>query len=108
MSRKNYPKATSKIIIITNPTMIPIVAIFDFLSSCASGINSFATTYIIEPAANASKYGKIGTTIFVNAIVIIAPIGSTIPDNIPYKNDFAFDFPSALTGIDIIAPSGIF
>jgi hypothetical protein len=33
----NYPKATSKIIIIINPPIKPKVAISVFLSSCVSG-----------------------------------------------------------------------
>ena len=41
-------------------------------------------------------------------MVIIAPIGSTIPDNAPYKNAFVFDMPSLFSGIEIIAPSGKF
>ena len=81
---------------------------FECSPSCDSGINSSTTTYIIAPAAKASKYGSIGVTSPVNNIVIIAAIGSTIPDNTPYPNDFNFDFPSASNGIEIIAPSGKF
>ena len=41
-------------------------------------------------------------------ILVIAAIGSTIPYSIPYSNAFPFYTPSALNGIDIIAPSGKF
>ena len=88
-----YPNATSKSIIITKPIPTLIVTKFDFLLACASGISSDDTTYIIAPAANDRKYGKIGTTILVNAMVIIAPIGSTIPDKVPPKNDLNLLFP---------------
>ena len=48
-----------------------------------SGKSSLATTIIIAPAANANKYGSIGTTNSVKRMVIIAAIGSTIPDKTP-------------------------
>ena len=38
----------------------------------------------------------------------MAPIGSTIPERVPYKKAFGFDIPSLFNGIDIIAPSGKF
>lgn len=41
---KNYPKATSNIIIITNPIANPIVLIFECSPVCAEGINSSTTT----------------------------------------------------------------
>ena len=85
-----YPKATSKIIIIINPIATPIVPIFECSPFCDSGISSSTTTYIIAPAAKDSKYGKIGITKLVSKIVIMAPIGSTTPDNAPYKNAFFF------------------
>ena len=56
-------------------------------------------TYIIAPAANANIYGSIGVTRPVKSIVIIAPIGSTIPDNTPSTNAFNFDFPSLLKAL---------
>ena len=36
------------------------------------------------------------------------PIGSTIPLNVPMQKDFQREFPAARSGIDIIAPSGMF
>ena len=81
---------------------------FECSPACDSGISSSTTTYIIAPAAKASRYGSIGTTAFVNSIVIIAPIGYTIPDNVPYKKALGFDIPSLFNGIEIIAPSGKF
>ena len=45
---------------------------------------------------------------FVKSIVIIAPIGSTIPDKVPYQKAFNLLIPSLFNGIDIIAPSGKF
>lgn len=65
-------------------------------------------TYIIAPDAKLNRYGNIGTKKFANSMVIIAPIGSTMPDNIPYRNDLGLVMPSALSGMDIIAPSGKF
>ena len=73
-----------------------------------SGINSFTTTYIIEPAANANKYGNISSILDVINIVIIAEIGSTIPEKTPYKKASFLDLPIDFKGIEIIAPSGIF
>ena len=103
-----YPNATSKIIITTNPIATPIVPIFECSPACDSGISSSTTTYIIAPAANESIYGSIGITALVNSIVIIAPIGSTTPENAPYINAFVLLIPSLFNGIDIIAPSGKF
>ena len=41
--------------------------------------------------------------------MVMAPaIGSTIPLNVPYKNDFHFPFPFPASGIEMIAPSGKF
>ena len=62
----------------------------------------------MAPAANANRYGKIGTTNEAIKIVNPAPIGSTIPDSIPYINDLFFDNPELFNGIEIIAPSGKF
>ena len=81
---------------------------FECSPDCDSGISSSTTTYSIAPAAKESKYGRIVPTNPVKSIVIIAPIGSTIPDNIPYINAFVFETPSDLSGIEIIAPSGKF
>ena len=64
-----------------NPNVNPTVPIFAFGPSLISGTSSDVTTYIIAPAAYDNKYGNIGTTISVKRTVIIAPIGSTIPDN---------------------------
>ena len=103
-----YPNATSKTIIITKPIATPIVPIFECSPVCDSGISSSTTTYIIAPAAKDKHYGKPGTTRLVNSIVKIAPIGSTIPDKVPYQNAFNFDIPSLFNGIEMIAPSGKF
>ena len=81
---------------------------FECSPACDSGISSSTTTYIIAPAANDKKKGNIGVIEFISNIVSIAAIGSTIPDNAPYKNAFGFDVPSLLSGIEIIAPSGKF
>ncbi len=63
--------------------------------------------YLIE--GKVAIYEKGGTySIYVSKIVSIAPIGSTIPDSVPYQNAFGFDIPSAFKGIEIIAPSGKF
>ena len=83
-----YPKAISNIIMILNPIVSPITPICDFSPLCISGINSSTTTYIIAPAANDNRYGRSGTTMFINRIVIILAIGSTTPDNTPYINAF--------------------
>lgn len=91
-----------------NPKEKPNVPKLECLPTCDSGINSSTTTYIIAPAAKDNKYGKIGTTREVRKTVIPPNIGSTIPDNVPYKNDLVLEFPSSFKGIDIIAPSGKF
>ena len=49
-----------------------------------------------------------GTTTFAARTVIIAPIGSTTPESTPPTNAFDFFIPSALSGIEITAPSGKF
>ena len=91
-----------------NPNATPIVPILLCSPACDSGISSSITTYIIAPAENVNIYGSIGITAFVNNIVNIADIGSTIPDNVPYKNAFALETPTVFNGIEIIAPSGKF
>ena len=92
----------------TNPIANPIVPKSVCFPFSVSGIHSSTTTYIIAPAAKDKIYGSIGKTALVNAIVIKAPIGSTIPDAVPNKNAFDFEIPSVLSGMDIIAPSGKF
>ena len=47
-----YPKATSRVIIMTKPTMRPRVATSVLPLVWESGINSSTTTKIIAPAAN--------------------------------------------------------
>lgn len=88
-----YFIATSSIIIKINPIATPIVPPSPSRPLCASGINSSTVTYIIAPAANDNIYGNIGDIIDVKNIVIIAPIGSTAPDNAPYEKAFFFDIP---------------
>ena len=78
----SYPNATSKIIIVINPNIKPIV-VKALFSIEASGNNSEPTTETIAPAENAKKNGSILLTL----IAAIAPktpaIGSTIPDACP-------------------------
>ncbi len=81
---------------------------FDFCPVCICGTSSSIITYIIAPAAKDSKYGNNGTTMPINATVRPALIGSTIPDSTPYKNAFGLLSPCIFSGIEIIAPSGIF
>lgn len=106
--QKNYPKATSNTIIKAKPKASPIVPISVCLPYCDDGISSSVTTYIIAPAAKASKYGKTGTAKLANIIVINPATGSTNPDKIPYKQAFLRELPAFLIGIEIIAPSGMF
>jgi 2-C-methyl-D-erythritol 2,4-cyclodiphosphate synthase len=73
-----------------------------------TGISSSTTTYIIAPAAKLKKYGIAGVIIPAASIVTNAATGSTTPDRNPYRNDFPLPSPLALSGIDIIAPSGKF
>ena len=40
----NYPKATSRVIIMAKPIIKPMVATSECFSACDSGINSSATT----------------------------------------------------------------
>ena len=46
-----------------------------------SGISSSITTYNIAPAAKLNRYGSAGIIIPDKTIVMIAPAGSTAPDN---------------------------
>jgi len=103
-----YPSATSKTIISINPIATPIVPKSEYFPFCDSGINSCITTYIIAPAANDSIYGRILIAIFVSIIVVIAPIGSTIPDKVPFTKALNLLSPAVFNGIEIIAPSGKF
>ena len=91
-----------------NPISTPIIPNTLLLFSCILGTNSSITTYIIAPEAKDNKYGNNGTTKFNKNIVKKALIGSTIPDNTPAINDLNLLFPSIWSGIDIIAPSGMF
>lgn len=100
-----YPKAISNIIIITNPI---IKAYVPKRSSLKAGTNSSTTTKIIAPAANANKYGNIGSNINENINVITDAIGSTTPDKVPKTKASFLDFPFALCGREIAAPSGKF
>lgn len=59
-------------------------------------------------AAKANKYGKITFIILLNKIVITAAIGSTTPDNTPFKKAILFDVPVVLYGRDTAIPSGKF
>ena len=73
-----------------------------------SGISSSTTTYIIAPAANASKNGKIVLTFKTSNAPITLAIGSTIPVKLPIKNAFLELIPSLLRGKDTAVPSGKF
>ena len=46
--------------------------------------------------------------ICANKITNAPPIGSTIPDSVPITKALFLDTPSALNGIEIMAPSGKF
>ena len=74
-----YPNATSKIIIVINPSINPIV-VKALFSIDDSGNNSDPTTETIAPAEKAKKNGSI----LLMLIAAIAPktpaIGSTMPD----------------------------
>ena len=73
-----YPNATSKIIIVINPSIKPIV-VKALFSIDASGNNSDPTTETIAPAEKAKKNGSI-LLILIAAIAPKTPaIGSTIP-----------------------------
>ena len=51
----SHPRVTSSIIISTNPNENAMVPQFECFPSDISGINSSTTTYIIAPAAKASR-----------------------------------------------------
>lgn len=55
MKNNNYPRTTSSVIIIENPTANAIVPMFECLPSDISGISSSITTYIIAPAAKLKR-----------------------------------------------------
>lgn len=104
----DHPSATSNIIIMTNPAAKPIVPKFECSPWDDSGINSSTTTKIIAPAAKDNKYGSAGINFDANKIIKKAPIGSTTPDNTPYKKAFHFPIPDPIKGMEMIAPSGKF
>ena len=68
----------------------------------------YSIAYNMAPAAKLSKYGNAGITSCAARIVSTAPIGSTTPESTPPRNAFPLLSPSALSGMDIIAPSGKF
>ena len=70
--------------------------------------NNYISKVTIKGHANYDELGKDIVCAAVSSIVITAPIGSTIPDRVPYKNALNFDTPSLFKGIEIIAPSGKF
>ena len=100
--------AVSMIIMMTKPTIKPMVAILLCGSDCDSGISSSTTTYTIAPAEKANRYGNIGDIHVIKAMVNNPAIGSTIPLNAPNPNALFLDNPSLCNGIDMIAPSGRF
>ena len=53
------------------------------LPSCASGINSSTTTYIIAPAAKDKQIGNIVCIIWIVKPAITPAMGSTIPERLP-------------------------
>ena len=73
-----------------------------------SGISSSTTTYSIAPAAKDSRYGIAGTTSPATITVSAPKTGSTAPERTPSKNDLGLLFPSANSGMEMIAPSGKF
>lgn len=91
-----------------NPIRVNI-AIKSFLSLLwLSGINSTTTTYIIAPAAKASKKGS-KILIFSASMAPMTPaIGSTIPLRLPNIKDFFLDNPYFLRGTLTAVPSGKF
>ena len=93
---------------IRNPNVTPIIPKFECLPFCVSGSSSSITTYIIAPAAKDNRYGNILVILLVSKSVIMAPIGSTIPERVPYKKLFHLDIFFSFNGIDTIAPSGKF
>ena len=95
MKNNNYPRTTSSVIIIENPTANAIVPMFECLPSDISGISSSITTYIIAPAAKLKRYGIAGTMNFDKSMVKAAATGSTAPESIPYQHAFPFFSPCA-------------
>lgn len=53
-------------------------------------------------------YGSVGVRNDARSITAIPPIGSMIPLRLPMIKDFVLLLPSALMGMDMIAPSGMF
>ena len=82
-----YPKAMSRIIIMTKPTMRPRVATSVLPFVCESGINSSTTTKIIAPAAKERAYGRMAVIDKTATAPSRAPTGSTMADmdRIPNK-----------------------
>ena len=93
---------------IIKPKENPIIGILLLTSFWDSGINSLTTTYIIQPEAKDKKNGINGKTYLVRKIANTANSGSTIPDRLPYINDFNLLIFLAWSGMDIIDPSGKF
>ena len=85
-----YPIEISNIIIIRNPIMVTKGIIVPF-SFALSGINSLITTYNIAPPAKANKNGRQYLILITSIAPNTADIGSTIPDNIPSRNDFVLE-----------------
>lgn len=103
-----HPKAISRIIIITNPSIVPEVATSVLRASCDSGINSSTTTKIIAPAAKARAYGRIGLINKTAAAPSIPAMGSINAEDCPYRKLLKGGMPSARRGTATATPSGKF
>ena len=105
--KKFYPKATSRIIMITKPT-----ANRWYQCCCVPPRlprDQFFHNHIKHGACGKrQKIGRTGSIKDAKRIVNTAAIGSTTPDAIPFKNAFGRLIPSLLKGREIMAPSGKF
>ena len=62
----------------------------------------------MAPAANGRRKGIVAVAIEANRRTIAPPIGSTKPLKLPMANAFQRLFPSLRSGMEIMAPSGMF
>jgi len=81
LSKRCYPRATSKIIMMEKPIIVNMAITSFFLLLWLSGINSDTTTYIIAPAAKDRKNGSRSLTFNMRMAPMTPNIGSTIADN---------------------------
>ena len=85
MCRNFYPNATSMVIMRVKPAAKLRATAPEWE---AGGVSSVTTTYRIAPAENASRKGRAGTAICASNMVIMAPMGSTMPDSAPMAKAF--------------------